>query len=29
MWESDRISGKIHLIGHLSMMQMFSFNFGF
>ena len=29
MWESNRISGIIHLIGHLSMMQMFSFNFGF
>ena len=29
MWESNRISGIIHLIGHLSMMQMFSFNSGF
>ena len=29
MWESNRISGIIHLIGHLSMMQMFSFFPGF
>ena len=29
MWESIRISGIIHLIEHISLMQMFSFNFGF
>ena len=28
-WESIRISIIILLIGHISMMQMFSFNFGF
>ena len=29
MWESIRINGIIPLIGHISMMQMFSFNFWF
>ena len=29
MWESIRINGIIPLIGHISMMQMFSFNLGF
>ena len=29
MWESNRISGIIHLIGHLSMMQMFPSISGF
>ena len=29
VWDSIRISLIFHLIGHISMMQMFSFNFGF
>ena len=29
MWESIRINGIIHLIERISLMQMFSFNFGF
>ena len=28
VWESIRISGIIHWIGRISMMQMFSYNFG-
>ena len=29
VWDSIRICLIFHLIGHISMMQMFSFNFGF